>query len=111
MKKKITTKNGGKGKQAIALIAIAAAAIAIVAGIGVTVAFKKLKRTYERQCCVTDSGEQVEVITGKILPARIYINHFITFRCMFYIRKRQYINFRICIGIEHLDILFRIYYV
>ena len=76
MKKKITTKNGGKGKQVVVLIAIAAAAIAIVAGIGVTMAFKKLKHTYELQCCVTDAGEQVEVVTGKIVPARLIINHF-----------------------------------
>ena len=76
MKKKITTKNGGKGKQVVVLIAIAATAIAIVAGIGVTAAFKKLKRTYELQCCITDTGEQVEVITGKIVPARLIINHF-----------------------------------
>ena len=76
MKKKITTKNGGKGKQVVVLIAIAATAIAIVAGIGFTAAFKKLKRTYELQCCITDTGEQVEVITGKIVPARLIINHF-----------------------------------
>ena len=76
MKKKITTKNGGKGKQVVVLIAIAATAIAIVAGIGVTAAFKKLKRTYELQCYITDTGEQVEVITGKIVPARLIINHF-----------------------------------
>lgn len=76
MKKKITTKNGGKGKQIVALIAVAAVAVTVIACIGLTAAFKRLKHTYEFQCCVTDAGEQVEVITGKIVPTRLIINHF-----------------------------------
>lgn len=76
MKKKITTKNGGKGRQAVTLIAVAAVVVIAMAGIGITAAFKRLKCTYELQCCVTDAGEQVEVITGKIVPARLIINHF-----------------------------------
>ena len=76
MKKKITTKNSSKGKQIIALIAIAALAVTVIACIGLTAAFKKLKHTYESQCCVTDAGEQVEIVTGKIVLPRLIINHF-----------------------------------
>ena len=76
MKKKITTKNSGKGRQVFVLIAVAAIAVTVIAGIGVAVVFKKLKHTYELQCCVTDAGEQVEVVTGKIVPSRLIVNHF-----------------------------------
>jgi hypothetical protein len=76
MKKKITTKNSGKGRQVFVLIAVAAIAATVIAGIGVAVVFKKLKHTYELQCCVTDAGEQVEVVTGKIVPSRLIVNHF-----------------------------------
>jgi hypothetical protein len=76
MKKKTHLKEGDKKRQIVALIAVAAVAVTATVGIGATIAFKKLKHTYELQCCVTDAGEQVEVVTGKIVPARLIINHF-----------------------------------
>ena len=76
MKKKNHLKEGDKKRQVVALIAVAAVAVTAIVGIGATIAFKKLKHTYELQCCVTDAGEQVEVVTGKIVPARLIINHF-----------------------------------
>ena len=76
MKKKTHLKEGDKKRQVVALIAVAAVAVTATVGIGATIAFKKLKHTYELQCCVTDAGEQVEVVTGKIVPARLIINHF-----------------------------------
>lgn len=76
MKKKTHLKEGDKKRQVVALIAVAAVAVTAIVGIGATIAFKKLKHTYELQCCVTDAGEQVEVVTGKIVPARLIINHF-----------------------------------
>ena len=73
--KKITPKNEKKIRQ-IVLISIAAAIGVIAIGIGVLKTFDKLKQTYERQCIVTDAGEQIEIITGKIVPPRLFINHF-----------------------------------
>lgn len=73
--KKITTQNKGKGK-AIALVAAAAVAVVALVICGAAMAFNRLVAVYERQCCLTDAGEQVEIITGKILPARLFINHF-----------------------------------
>ena len=74
MKKKLTAKNG-RGK-VIAATALAGAAALALAIWGAMAAFDHLKATYSRQCCVTDAGEQVEVITGKIIPARVIISHF-----------------------------------
>lgn len=76
MKKKTHLKEGDKKRQVVALISVAAVAVTAIVSIGATIAFKKLKHTYELQCCVTDAGEQVEVVTGKIVPARLIINHF-----------------------------------
>ena len=73
--KKITTQNKGKGR-AIALVAAAAVAVVALVICGAAMAFNRLVAVYERQCCLTDAGEQVEIITGKILPARLFINHF-----------------------------------
>ncbi|MBE6396012.1 MAG: hypothetical protein E7046_03300 [Lentisphaerae bacterium] len=73
--KKITTQNKGKGR-AIALVAAAAVAVVALVICGAAMAFNRLVAVYERQCCLTDAGEQVEIITGKILPTRLFINHF-----------------------------------
>lgn len=75
MKKKTNTKNGGRGKT-IALVAVVAVAAAVVLFVAASAAFRSLKRTYERQCCITDAGEQVEIAAGKILPARLFVSHF-----------------------------------
>lgn len=75
MKKKsvVSTK---RPRKAIAAAIIAAIAALALASWGVKVAFGRLESVYDRQCCVTDSGEQVEVVTGKIVPARLIISHF-----------------------------------
>lgn len=73
--KKIKTQSGGKSK-AIALLAVAAVAAVTLVSFGLAAAFNRLASVYERQCCITDEGEQVEIVTGKILPARLFINHF-----------------------------------
>ena len=74
MKKKLAAKNN-RGK-AIAALALAGVAVLALAAWGTKVAFGQLKAVYSRQCCVTDAGEQVEVITGKIIPARVIVSHF-----------------------------------
>lgn len=73
--KKITTQNKSKGN-AIALVAVASVAVVALVVCGATMLFSHLATIYERQCCLTDAGEQVEIVTGKILPARLFINHF-----------------------------------
>lgn len=73
--KKITTQNKSKGN-AIALVAVASVAVVALVVCGATMLFSRLATVYERQCCLTDAGEQVEIVTGKILPARLFINHF-----------------------------------
>ena len=75
MKKKITTQNAGKGK-AIALVAVASVAAATLAVCGAVALFGRLASICERQCCLTDAGEQVEIVAGKILPARLFVSHF-----------------------------------
>ena len=75
MKKKTITKNGNRGKK-IALIAVAFIAATAVAAVGMMALTKKLKHTYELQCCVTDAGEQVEIAAGKIIKPQLIINHF-----------------------------------
>ena len=73
-KKNVTTQNKrGRVIAAAAIVGVAALALAIW---GAHVAYVQLKGVYIQQCCVTDAGEQVEVITGKIIPARLIVNHF-----------------------------------
>ena len=74
-KKNVTTTQKGRGKT-IAAMAVAGLAILALAGWGAKVAYGRLKSIYILQCCVTDAGEQVEVVTGKIIPARLIVNHF-----------------------------------
>jgi len=74
MKKSVTTPN--RHRKGIAILAVAAVAVAVLAAWGVKVACGKLEDVYQRQCCVTDAGEQVEVVSGKIIPARLIISHF-----------------------------------
>ena len=74
MKKKVTVKKS-RGK-VIAAAVVAGVAVVALAAWGAAVAFGRLRQTYEEQCCVSDAGEQVEVVTGKIIPARLIINHF-----------------------------------
>lgn len=73
-KKNVTTKNN-KGKVVVAAVIAGIVALALVAW-GVAAAYDQLKSIYIQQCCVTDAGEQVEVVTGKIIPARLIVNHF-----------------------------------
>ena len=73
--KKIVTTPKKHGKLIAALIVAVMALLALGAW-GIRVAYGKLKDAYELQCCVTDAGEQVEVVTGKIIPARLIVNHF-----------------------------------
>ena len=62
-KKNVTTQNKrGRAIAAAAIVGVAALALAIW---GAHVAYVQLKGVYIQQCCVTDAGEQVEVITGK----------------------------------------------
>ena len=75
MKKKNTLAPNRKGKVIAALAVIGLVALALAAW-GIKVAYGKLAEVCERQCCVTDSGEQVEVISGKIVPAQLIVNHF-----------------------------------
>jgi hypothetical protein len=73
--KKIAIQKNSKGK--VIAIAVALAVLgAILAICGLAAAFSRLNDIYERQCCVTDAGEQVEIVAGRILPARLFINHF-----------------------------------
>ena len=74
MKKNVTTqKNRGKIIAAAVLAGLATVALAVW---GIHVAYGRLRTVYLLQCCVTDAGEQVEVVTGKIIPARLIVNHF-----------------------------------
>lgn len=73
--KKITIQKNGNGK-AIAVVAAAAVAICATILCVTAIAFSRLADVYGRQCRLTDAGEQVEIVAGKILPARLFINHF-----------------------------------
>lgn len=73
--KKITLQKGGKGKIVI-LITVASIVALVLAVCGISIALNRLNRICERQCCLTDAGEQVEIVAGKILPARLFANHF-----------------------------------
>ena len=74
MKKNVTTqKNRGKAIAAVVLAGVVAAALAAW---GIQAAYGRLRTVYLLQCCVTDAGEQVEVVSGKIIPARLIVNHF-----------------------------------
>jgi hypothetical protein len=75
MKKKNTLAPNRKGKVIAAAIVIGLVMLALAVW-GIRVAYGKLAEVCERQCCVTDSGEQVEVISGKIVPAQLIVNHF-----------------------------------
>lgn len=74
MKKNVVT-NKKHGKL-IAVAILVGIAVVVLAVWGATVAYGRLKGVYIQQCCVTDAGEQVEIVTGKIIPARLIINHF-----------------------------------
>ena len=74
MKKNVTApKRHGK---LIAAAILAGIVVVALAAWGSVVAFGRMRQTYELQCCVTDAGEQVEIVTGKIIPARLIVNHF-----------------------------------
>ena len=74
MKKSVTAP--GKHRKLIVMLVAAAVAAACLAFWGIKVACGELEDIYERQCCVTDTGEQVEVVSGKVVPARLITNHF-----------------------------------
>ena len=73
--KKITAQNSSKGRIIAVGAAIAMVTLAFVV-YGLAVILSRLDAIYERQCCVTNAGEQVEIVAGRILPARLFINHF-----------------------------------
>ena len=74
MNKNVTTqKSHGK---VVVVAVLAGMAIVALAAWGIHAAYGRLKNVYLLQCCVTDSGEQVEVVTGKIIPAKLIVNHF-----------------------------------
>ena len=73
--KKIAIHKNTKGRT-IAIAATAGTAAIALAVCGLAAAFNRLNEIFERQCCLTDAGEQVEVVAGKILPPRLFINHF-----------------------------------
>jgi hypothetical protein len=73
--KSISTKKGAKGRT-VAAIAIVATVAGVLLCFGIAAAYGALKRTYELQCCVTNVGEQVEIVAGKTIPARVIISHF-----------------------------------
>lgn len=74
-KKNVTTQRNHRGTM-IAAVAVAGAAALALAAWGTHTAFRRMKSVYIQQCCVTDAGEQVEIVTGKIIPARLIVNHF-----------------------------------
>ena len=55
--KKITLQKGGKGKIVI-LIAVASIVALVLAVCGISIALNRLNGICERQCCLTDAGEQ-----------------------------------------------------
>ena len=74
MKKNVITKKGhGKLIAAVVVAGLAALALAVW---GAQVAYGRMRDVYIQQCCITDAGEQVEIVTGKIIPARLIVNHF-----------------------------------
>ena len=73
--KKIAIHKNSKGK-AIAVIVTVATVTLVLAVCGLSAVFGRLGEIYERQCCLTNAGEQVEIVAGRILPARLFINHF-----------------------------------
>ncbi len=74
MKKNVTApKKHGHLIVTAVVVGIALLALAVW---GTMVAFDKMQGIYLRQCCITNAGEQVEVVTGKIIPARLIVNHF-----------------------------------
>ena len=75
MKKKNVTAPPKRGKTIAAAVLAGVCLVALMAW-GITVACGRLAEVYERQCCVTDAGEQVEVVSGKIVPTRLIVNHF-----------------------------------
>ncbi|MBO5941261.1 MAG: hypothetical protein J6R18_08735, partial [Kiritimatiellae bacterium] len=77
MKKKTVTKEKS-GRKALALIIIGAIIAAIALYAGISIAYSKLKHTYNLQCCITDADEQVEVKIepGKIINPAFVINYF-----------------------------------
>lgn len=75
MKKRTPTTAKGNGKALTTVIFACAAALALTAW-GVKAVCDKLAEICERQCCVTDSGEQVEIVAGKVIQAPLIINHF-----------------------------------
>jgi hypothetical protein len=73
--KKVKNQAKSKTSKFITLAAVAVAAFALAAW-GVTALFSQLNEICNRQCIVTDSGEQVEIIPGKIIPVGSYASHF-----------------------------------
>ncbi len=75
MKRKTATTSKGNGRALSAVILACVAAFALAAW-GIAAICGKLAETYERQCCVTDSGEQIEITGGKVIEPRLIVNHF-----------------------------------
>ena len=77
MKKKNVTKEKD-GKKALTLIVMAAFVAVIALCAGISIAYAKLKHTFNLQCCITNAGEQVEIRIepGKIIKQDFIIDHF-----------------------------------
>lgn len=75
MKRRTATTSKGNGRALTTVIFVCIAAFGLAAW-GIKAVCEKLAETYERQCCVTDSGEQVEIVGGKIIEPRLIVNHF-----------------------------------
>lgn len=73
--KKISVQGNSRGRKIAAMALCSVAAVAVLV-YGIMVAAGRLSALCERQCLVTNSGEQVEIVTGKIIPARLIANHF-----------------------------------
>ena len=73
--KKISLQKNSKVK-VIALVAAAAVVALALVVCGSVAAWNRLNEIYERQCCLTDAGEQVEIAAGKILKAPLFVDHF-----------------------------------
>jgi hypothetical protein len=73
--KKVKNQAKSKTSKFITLAAVAVAAFALAAW-GVTALFSHLHEMCNRQCIVTNCGEQVEIIPGKIIPIGSYVSHF-----------------------------------
>ena len=94
MKKKNTLAPNRKGKVIAAAVVIGLVALALAVW-GIKVAYGKLAEVCERQCCVTDSGEQVEVCPDSLL--QIIAGHFNFVLCAPLCQNQAQFNTTFCL--------------